>query len=79
MTGNTDMHLLVTDTLKKGRGMDDHHLPQLCNTSPSQRVDQAVDCGLWIVVPLLFNGYAKLLDIGGNWNMLSYTCGDGGG
>ena len=22
MTGNTDMHLLVTDTLKKGRGMD---------------------------------------------------------
>ena len=43
------------------------------NTSPSYRVDQAVDCGLWDVVPLLFNGCAKLLDFGGNWNTLSYT------
>ena len=42
------------------------------DTSPSHRVDQNVDCGLWNVVPLLFNGCAKLLDIGGNWNMLSY-------
>ncbi len=46
----------------------DHHLP-----SPSHRVDQVVDCGLWNVGPLLFNGCAKLLDIGRNWNTLSYT------
>ena len=43
------------------------------DTSPLHRVDQAVDCGMWNVVPLLFNGCAKLLDIGGNWNTLSYT------
>ncbi len=30
----------------------------------------AVDCGLWNVSPLLYNGSAKLLDIGRNWNML---------
>ena len=36
-------------------------------------VDQAVDCGLWNLVPLLFNDCVKLLDIGGNWNTLSYT------
>jgi hypothetical protein len=36
------------------------------NTSPSHRVDQAVDKGLWNVVLLLFNGCAKLLDNGGN-------------
>jgi hypothetical protein len=41
------------------------------DTYPSNRVDQAVDCGLWNVVPLLFNGCVKLLDIGGNWNTLS--------
>ncbi len=39
----------------------------------SHRVDQVVDCGLWNVGPLLFNGCAKLLDIGRNWNTLSYT------
>ena len=54
----------------------DQHLPQavrhIC-TSTSYRVDQAVDCGLWNVVPLLFNGCAKLLDIGGTWKTLSYT------
>ncbi len=44
-----------------------------CNTSPSHRVDQVVDCGLWNVGPLRFNGCAKLLDIGRNWNTLSYT------
>ncbi len=44
-----------------------------CNTSPLHRVDQVVDCGLWNVGPLLFNGCAKFLDIGRNWNMLSYT------
>jgi hypothetical protein len=43
------------------------------DTSPSRRVDQAVDCGLLNVVPLLFNGCVKLLDISGNWNTLSYT------
>ena len=45
----------------------------ICLTSPSHRVDQVVDCGLWNVGPLLFNGCAKLLDIGRNWNTLSYT------
>ncbi len=44
-----------------------------CNTSPSHRVDRVVDCGLWNVGPLLFNGCAKLLDIGRNWNTLLYT------
>ncbi len=43
-----------------------------CYTSPSYRGDQVVDCGLCNVGPLLFNG-AKLLDIGRNWNTLSYT------
>ena len=41
--------------------------------SPLHRVDQAVDCGLWNVVPLVFNGCVTLLDIGWNWNKLSYT------
>ena len=45
----------------------------ICLTSPSHGVDQVVDCGLWNVGPLLFNGCAKLLDIGRNWSMLSYT------
>ncbi len=44
-----------------------------CNTSPSHRVDQVVDCGLWNIGPLLFTGCAKLLEIGRNWNTLSYT------
>ncbi len=44
-----------------------------CNTSPSHKVDQVVDCGLWSVGSLLFNGCAKLLDIGRNLNTLSYT------
>ncbi len=44
-----------------------------CNTSPSHRVVQVVDCGLCNVSPFLFNGCVKLLDIGRNWNMLSYT------
>jgi hypothetical protein len=43
-----------------------------CNTSPSNNVDQAVDCGLWNVDPLLFNVCMKLLDIVGNWNTLLY-------
>jgi hypothetical protein len=40
-------------------------------TSPLHRVDQTVYCVLWNVVPLFFNGCAKLLDIGGNWNTLT--------
>ncbi len=43
-----------------------------CNTSPSHRVDQVVDCGLLNVGPLLFNGCVKLLDIVRNGNTLSY-------
>jgi hypothetical protein len=34
-------------------------------------VDQVVDCGLGNAVPS-FNGCAKLLDMGRNWNTLSY-------
>ncbi len=45
----------------------DNHLP-----CPSNRVDQVVYGGLWNVGPILFNGCAKLLDIGRNWNTLSY-------
>ena len=41
--------------------------------SPCDRGDQSVDCGLWNVVPLLFSRCAQLLDVGGNWNTLSYT------
>ncbi len=37
-----------------------------CNTSPSHRVDQVVDCGLCNVGPLLFNDCVMLLDIGRN-------------
>ena len=33
-----------------------------------------VVCGLWNVGPLLFNGCAKFLDIGTNWNTLSSMC-----
>ncbi len=40
------------------------------NTSTSHRVDQVVDWGLWNMRSL--NGCAKLLDIGRNWNTLSY-------
>jgi hypothetical protein len=51
----------------------DHHICLMQrDTFSSHRVDQAFDCGLWNVVPLLFNGCAKLLDIGENWNTLSY-------
>jgi hypothetical protein len=49
----------------------DHYLPHAAQHL--LRVDQAVDGGLWNVVPLLFNGCANLLDIGENWNMLLYT------
>ncbi len=44
-----------------------------CNTYPSHRVDQVVDCELCNVGLLLFNGCAKLQDIGRNWNTLLYT------
>jgi len=41
-----------------------------CNTAPSFKVDQVVDCGLWNVGALLLIGCAKLLDIGRTWNTL---------
>ena len=53
-------------------GSENQSVTTICLTSPSNTVDQVVDCGLWNVGPLLFNGYAKLLDIGRNWNTLSY-------
>ena len=55
MTGNTDRHLLVTDTLKKGRVLDKKKMSvsgvttislMQHNTSPLHKVDQTVDCGL---------------------------------
>ena len=75
MTGNKDMHLLVTDTLKKGEGRGSENQSESgvttigliqSNTSPSHRVDQAVNCGLWNVVPLL-NG-----QVAGYWQALEH-------
>jgi hypothetical protein len=75
LTGNTDAS--VTDTFKKRRGVD-HKTSQYLvwppfvsstATSSSHRVDQAVDRGMLYH----FNGCVKWLDIGGNWNTLSYT------
>ena len=55
MTGSTAVHLLVTDTLIKGRDVDQNQSVSgvtIClmqrNTSPSHRVNQAVDCSLCI-------------------------------
>jgi hypothetical protein len=39
------------------------------NTSYSHRVDQAVDCGLWNVVPLLFKWLSK---VAGYWRELKH-------
>jgi hypothetical protein len=73
MTGNKDLHLLVTDTLKESYGFGSEKqalsgVTTICltqrDTSPSHRVDQAVDYGLWNVVLLLFNGCGKLLAFG---------------
>ena len=66
------MHLLVTDTNNNKKGRAICLMPH--DTSPSHILDQAVDCGLWNVVLLLFNCCVKLLDIGRNCNTLSYTC-----
>ena len=54
MNGSTGMHLLVTDTFKKDRGMDQNQsvsgVTTICfmqhDKSPSHGVDQAVDCGM---------------------------------
>ena len=79
MTGNTDMQLLVTDTLGVWirKPVIVSGVTTIClmqhDTSPSNKVDQAVDCVLWNVVSLLFNDCEKLLDIGRNWNTLSDT------
>ena len=77
MTGNADMHLLIKIKMwawiiKPVSGVTTICLMQR-DTSPSRRVDQAIDCVLWNVVPVLFNGCSKLLNIGGNWNTLLYT------
>ena len=40
------------------------------DTCPSHKVDQAVDCGLWNVVPLLFNGCAEVY---GYWREMEHT------
>ena len=60
---------------KKSRGVDQNTSPYLvwspfasCSaTSPSNIVDQAVDCGLWSVVPLLFND----CKVSGHWRELA--------
>ncbi len=41
-----------------------------CNTSPSHRVDLVVDCGLWDVGPLLFNG---CVEFAGYWQELEHA------
>ena len=64
------MHLLVTDTIKKrlGDGSENQSVSGVTtiffmqrDTSSSHRVDKAIDCDLWNVVPLLFNGYWREL------------------
>ena len=82
MTGNTDLQPLVTDAERRQERRSENQsvsgVTTIClmqhNTSllciELNRLD---NCGLWNVVSLLFNGCAKLLDIGGTWNMLSYT------
>ena len=77
MTGNTDMHLLVPLNKKVGAWNRksviiwcDHHLP---HAARHFLLIELIDSGLWNVVPLLFNGCAKLLDMGRNWNILSFT------
>ncbi len=54
----------------------DHCCLTQCNTSPSHRVDQVVDCGLWNVVPLLFRKWNTQLytPIQSIPNMLNGTC-----
>ena len=90
MTENTDIHLLVADTFKKGRGVD-HKTSQYlvwppfasCSVTHLLRIQLIrlliVACGnLWNVVPLLFNGCVKLLGTGTpcvtRWSRASQTC-----
>ncbi len=40
-----------------------------CSTSPSHRVEQVVDCGLWDVGPLLFN----VCGVAGYWQELEHA------
>ena len=63
------MHLLVTDTLKEKGGCGSENqsvsgVTTIClmqrDTSRLYRVDQAVDCDLWNVVPLHFNDLCKV-------------------
>ena len=54
MTGNTDMHLLVTYTFKKSKDLDQTSqylvAPPFasCSATHLLRVDKAVDCGLCV-------------------------------
>ena len=65
--------------LKKGRGVDQKTIgvTTICltqrDTSPSHSVDQAVDCGLWNVIPLLSMAVWSCWILSGNWNKLLYT------
>jgi hypothetical protein len=77
MTGNTDMHLFITNTLtKKVEAWIRNHsvsgVTTICllqwNTYSSHRDDQAVDCGLWNVVSLLFK-----CEVAGYWWELEYA------
>jgi hypothetical protein len=61
---------------KKGRGMYQKTSQYLVGPFASCSATSSHSwsgCWLWNVVPLLFNGCAKILAIGGNWNTLSYT------
>ena len=67
-SGNTDMHLLVIDLKKvEGCGSEPVVWPfsSCSSTSPSHRVDQAIEC---CPSPLQ---WLMLMDIGRNWHMLS--------
>ena len=70
MTGNTDLHLFITDTLKKvGAWVRkrvsiwcDHHLPHAGATSPSHRPVECCPTALqW------------LCDVVGYWRQLEHT------
>ncbi len=74
----TDPHFLVTVTSNNNGGVRNVSGVTTiciiqCDTSPLHRVDMVVYCGPWNVGPILFNGSAKLLAIGRNWNTLSYA------